>query len=104
MELHTFSSLTKTFLLEYNATMANASCAMVYFNPKTIEHKKLIPITEKDVLEGFGGDNIIITTNTNEILKFLHQQNWHESNLLLMSSGNFDGLDLQKVIQLVLGA
>lgn len=47
LELHTFSSLNENFLNEYKGTMADADVAIVYFNPKTIEHKKLPPITSE---------------------------------------------------------
>src|ERR1035437_4321590 len=58
MELHTFSSLNENFLKEYGGSMALADEAIVYFNPHTIEHKKLKPITEEQVKQAFGGNNI----------------------------------------------
>ena len=53
MELHTFSSLNETFLAEYDGAMNDADEAIVYFNPHTIAHKKLKPITEEQVLNYF---------------------------------------------------
>ena len=93
MELHTFSSLNAQFLEEYNGAMAAADEAYVYFNPHTIEHKKLAPITVDQVKKAFGSDNIHVYTNSAELLDLLLKKNWNHSNLLMMSSGNFDGID-----------
>jgi UDP-N-acetylmuramate: L-alanyl-gamma-D-glutamyl-meso-diaminopimelate ligase len=92
MELHTFSSLKKEFLSHYKDTMKMADVALVYFSPVVVAHKKLEPISRDDVAEGFGG-NIQVLNNTEEVLAFLRLQNWNNSVLLMMSSGNFDGID-----------
>ena len=92
MELHTFSSLKKEFLPHYKDSMAMADTAIVYFSPEVVKHKKLEPITKEMVAEGFGG-NVTVMTETSEILDFIHSKNWNNSALLMMSSGNFDGID-----------
>jgi len=92
MELHTFSSLKKEFLPHYKDAMAIADTAIVYFSPEVVKHKKLDPITKEMVAEGFGG-NVTVMTETSEILDFIHSKNWNNSALLMMSSGNFDGID-----------
>lgn len=92
MELHTFSSLKKEFLPHYKDAMAMADTAIVYFSPEVVKHKKLEPITKEMVAEGFGG-NVTVMTETSEILDFIHSKNWNNSALLMMSSGNFDGID-----------
>lgn len=93
MELHTFSSLNQTFLNEYNGSMENADEAFVYFNPHTIAHKKLEPITEQQVLKAFNSSNIKVYTNSEKLINDLKSKDWNKSNLLMMSSGNFDGVD-----------
>jgi len=95
MELHTFSSLTADFLPEYKDSMKDADEAYVYFNPKTIEHKHLASITPEQVAEAFGGKNIEIFTDSNLLLKKLHSLTYQNKNLLMMSSGNFDGINLK---------
>ncbi|MEY3199748.1 MAG: hypothetical protein RJA13_1706, partial [Bacteroidota bacterium] len=92
MELHTFSSLKKEFLPHYKDAMSMADTAIVYFSPEVVKHKKLDPITKEMVAEGFGG-NVTVMTETSEILDFIHSKNWNNSALLMMSSGNFDGID-----------
>jgi UDP-N-acetylmuramate: L-alanyl-gamma-D-glutamyl-meso-diaminopimelate ligase len=93
MELHTFSSLQKGFLPEYKGAMQAADEALVYFSPAVVAHKRLEPITQKEVIEGFGGVKVV--TQTQEVLAFIKKFDWNNKVLLMMSSGNFDGIDYQ---------
>jgi UDP-N-acetylmuramate: L-alanyl-gamma-D-glutamyl-meso-diaminopimelate ligase len=97
MELHTFSSLNEDFLKEYEGSMALADEAIVYFNSHTIEHKKLKPITEEQVKQAFGGNNIKVYTNSKVLLDDLLKINFVDKNLLMMSSGTFDGIDFKEL-------
>ena len=99
MELHTFSSLNAEFLKEYGGAMDHADRAIVYFNPRTIEHKRLEPITEAQVKQAFGRDDLEVYTDSSKLVQLLKQQNWKNKTLLLMSSGNFDGVDYQDLIR-----
>lgn len=94
MELHTFSSLNESFLEQYKGSMELADEAIVYFNPHTIEHKKLKPINAEQVKNAFGGNNVEVITDSKQITEKLKNQQWVNCNLLLMTSGNFDGMDL----------
>lgn len=102
MELHTFSSLNQVFLNEYKGSMALADEAIVYFNLHTIEHKKLTPITDFQVKEAFGSNNIKVYTNSEVLFSDLLKINFENKNLLLMSSGNFDGIDFKKLSDKIL--
>lgn len=99
MELHTFSSLNEEFLAQYKGSMELADEAIVYFNPHTIEHKKLKAISIQQVQHAFGGRNIKVYTDTANIIADLKKQNWNNTNLLMMSSGNFDGVDFKKLAE-----
>jgi UDP-N-acetylmuramate: L-alanyl-gamma-D-glutamyl-meso-diaminopimelate ligase len=92
MELHTFSSLKKEFLPQYEGAMSAADHALVYFSPEVVAHKKLDPITKEQVWEGFGG-GVQVVNETEEVLRFIHGRDWNNKVLLMMSSGNFDGID-----------
>jgi UDP-N-acetylmuramate: L-alanyl-gamma-D-glutamyl-meso-diaminopimelate ligase len=94
MELHTFSSLKKEFLPHYKDAMKMADVAVVYFSPEVVKHKKLEPISKELVEEGFGG-NITVFNKTEEVLYFLKSQQWNNTTLLMMSSGNFDGINYE---------
>ena len=96
MELHTFSSLKKEFLPHYKDAMNAADVAIVYYSPEVVHHKKLEPISKELISEGFGG-NVIVMNETSEVLDFIHAQKWNNSALLMMSSGDFDGIDYDKL-------
>ena len=104
MELHTFSSLTEDFLVEYAGAMDSADCPWVYFNPKTIAHKKLKGIDEATVKNAFKNDQIRVFTSSAQLQEALMQENWQGTNLLMMSSGTFEGLNLEQLGAQVLGS
>lgn len=97
MELHTFSSLNENFLAEYNGAMDKADVAIVYYNPHTIEHKKLKHITEEQVKNAFARNDLQVFTNSDELMNTLKNQDFRNTNLLLMSSGNYDGVDVKNI-------
>ncbi len=103
MELHTFSSLNENFLNEYKGTMDKADEAIVYFNPHTIEHKKLKPISEDQVRVAFGNPRIKVVTDSKKMFGYLVGANHSNTVLLMMSSGNFDGMNLEQLAQSVVG-
>jgi UDP-N-acetylmuramate: L-alanyl-gamma-D-glutamyl-meso-diaminopimelate ligase len=92
MELHTFSSLKKDFLPQYKGCMEAAHEALVYFNPQVVAHKRLEMISADEVSEGFGG-NITVANATADVLAFIQNKLSENCVLLMMSSGNFDGID-----------
>ena len=94
MELHTFSSLMADFLPQYKGCMAEADVAYVYFNPKVIEHKRLTPITVQEVQQAFGTDNVRVFTDSEALQAELRSLNYHNTALLMMTSGTFDGIDI----------
>lgn len=96
MELHTFSSLKKEFLPHYDGAMNTADEALVYFNPEVVHHKKLEPISIQQVSAGFGG-SVSVKDKTADVLAFIRSQSWNNAVLLMMSSGNFDGIDYDQL-------
>jgi UDP-N-acetylmuramate: L-alanyl-gamma-D-glutamyl-meso-diaminopimelate ligase len=96
MELHTFSSLTKEFLAEYDKTLHAADIPVVFYQEETIAHKRLDPISVEEVKQAFGREDLIVFTNTDELKLFLSQMNLKSKNLLMMSSGNFGGMDVDQ--------
>ncbi len=103
MELHTFSSLKKEFLPQYKHCMDEADVAFVYYNPHTVAHKKLEPITKQQVFESFGKEGLVVTTDSDALFAELQKQDWQNKNLLLMSSGNFDGKGLKEIAVKIVG-
>ena len=97
IELHTFSSLNQEFLSQYKNTMLAADKAFVYFSPKAIEHKKLKMLSENEVQEAFFSKNITVFTDSDKLMAAVKSINFDNKNLLLMSSGNFDGVDFEEL-------
>lgn len=93
MELHTFSSLNKDFLKEYLGAMDTPDIAVVYFSKAAIAHKKLEEITIEQVHAAFGRKDLMVFTASNDLQNYLKSLEWKGQNLLMMSSGNFDGID-----------
>ena len=98
MELHTYSSLNEKFLPQYKNSMEEADTAFVYFNPHAIALKKLPSITPEQVADGFGTKNIQVFTDSNLLWKALKAIDFAEKNLLMMSSGNFDGKNIKELL------
>lgn len=96
MELHTFSSLTKEFLVEYDKAMDEADTAIVFYKKETIEQKRLDPISEEEVKEAFGREDLIVFTDSQALQDHLQSIAWLGKNLLFMSSGNFGGIDVDE--------
>ena len=96
-ELHTFSSLNKGFLSQYRRKLKAADVAVVYFNPLTLEHKRLERLSEDDIRTAFKRDDLKVFTDSSELEAFLKSLTWKDANLLLMSSGTFGDLDLKKL-------
>jgi len=99
MELHTYSSLSKTFLSHYRESMDLADEAIVYFNPHAIQIKKLPSISEKDIMDGFSNQNLEIFNDSKLLWERLISESWKNKNLLMMSSGDFDGMDLSDLAE-----
>lgn len=102
MELHTFSSLKADFLPQYKGSMDAADYAFVYFSPETVKHKQLEPIFEEDVFKAFGNPNLKVFTQSEDIVQALKAISFDRKNLLLMTSGNFGGVDLKALAKSLL--
>ncbi len=93
IELHTFSSLNKEFLAEYAGTMDEADEAIVFIDKKTFEQKKMEPYPA-DVVEAAFARNIKFFNEPILLNNYIKSYKLLKANLLMMSSGNFGGIDL----------
>ena len=101
LELHTYSSLNAEFLKLYKGALESADKAVVFYSPHAVEIKKLEKVTAQQIAGAFERDDLIIYTNPAEFKEFLFSQNLDNTALLLMSSGNYGGLDFEELKQLV---
>ncbi|GAB1856355.1 Mur ligase family protein [Flavobacteriaceae bacterium MHTCC 0001] len=97
LELHTYSSLNTEFLKEYKGALDAADIAVVFYSPHAVEIKKLEAVTHTQIAEAFQRDDLIIYTNPEDFKTFLLSENFDNKALLLMSSGNYGGLDFDEV-------
>ncbi|WP_323788270.1 UDP-N-acetylmuramate--L-alanine ligase [Psychroserpens sp.] len=100
LELHTYSSLNAEFLTEYKGALNAADVAVVFYSPHAVEIKKLDEVTHEQIANAFERDDLIIYTNPDDFKDFLFSQNFDNKALLLMSSGNYGGLDFDEVKKL----
>lgn len=97
LELHTYSSLNAEFLKEYEGALNAADKAVVFYSPHAVEIKKLEEVSFDQIKKAFNRDDLIIYTNPEEFRNYLFSQDLSNSALLLMSSGNYGGLDFNKL-------
>lgn len=102
VELHTYSSLNKKFLPQYKDSLKNAQFPIVYFNPEKVLAKKLEPLSVADIHSAFSNPGITVFENAANLQKFLVEQSWKNKNLLMMSSGNFGGIDMNELSDKIL--
>ena len=97
MELHTYSSLNKRFLSQYVNSMNNADQAIVYFSLEAIKHKRLDPISKEDIQLAFKNENLKVINDKEELINHLKDIYTKNTNLLMMSSGNFNKLNYNEI-------
>jgi UDP-N-acetylmuramate: L-alanyl-gamma-D-glutamyl-meso-diaminopimelate ligase len=102
MELHTFSSLNKEFLNQYAGSMNQADTPVVFLDKETFAHKNMDLFDETLVREAFDNDKLKVITDREVLKSFLINQSWSGKNLLLMTSGNFSGLNLDELTTQIL--
>ena len=103
LELHTYSSLNPDFLKEYKDALKYADKAVVFYSPHAVEIKKLAPVSKQQIYEAFNREDLIIYTNADEFKKFVFNVDLSNTNLLLMSSGNYGGLNFDELKEEVNG-
>lgn len=103
LELHTVSSLSKTFLEQYKGTLDAADKAIVYFNALNgAGTKEYDSITPDYVTATFDKPDLHVFTNVTDLQAYLIQQRDAAQLFLLMSSGTFDEMDLKTFAEKIL--
>src|SRR5690554_369611 len=97
LELHTYSSLNAEFLKEYESALDSADVAVVFYSPEAVQIKRLDEVTAEQIAKSFNRKDLIVYTNPKEFEDYLYQLHLKHAVLLLMSSGNYGGLDLDVV-------
>ncbi|MDN3724821.1 Mur ligase family protein [Aequorivita sp. SDUM287046] len=97
LELHTYSSLNPEFLKEYKGTLEAADSAVVFYSPHAVMIKQLEEIKGEQIEEAFERHDLVVFTNPADFKTYLFSQDYDNTCLLLMSSGNYGGLDFGEV-------
>jgi UDP-N-acetylmuramate: L-alanyl-gamma-D-glutamyl-meso-diaminopimelate ligase len=94
LELHTYSSLNEKFMQEYNGALDHADKAVVFYAKHALELKRMPELPKELVKKGFGKEGLEVMNDRQHLDEWLNQQAYHEANVVFMSSGNYDGLDI----------
>ncbi|HLR38664.1 MAG TPA: Mur ligase family protein [Chitinophagaceae bacterium] len=97
-ELHTYSSLNKDFLPQYEGKMDAADNVAVFYDPHAVKIKKLPFISPEQIKEGFKRQNMEVISTKEELLDFISQQDSDDANLLIMSSGSLGGTTNEDIL------
>jgi len=94
LELHTYSSLNKEFMYQYKGALEKTDIAVVFYSKHALQIKGLPELPESYVVEGFDKNGLLVMTDKIALENWLRAQDYSNTNLVLMSSGNYDGIDL----------
>jgi len=97
LELHTYSSLNAGFLEEYQGALDVADEAVVFYSPDAVKIKGLEEVTADQIAQAFKRKDVKIFTDPKTFQEYLFVQDFENAALLLMSSGNYGGLDFERV-------
>jgi UDP-N-acetylmuramate: L-alanyl-gamma-D-glutamyl-meso-diaminopimelate ligase len=98
LELHTFSSLNQSFLKEYEGAIDKADEAAVFYSQHALQLKRMPELSKEDVLQGFNKPGLQVISEKSELEKWLLNRSYNNASLVLMSSGNYDGIDIGAII------
>ncbi|MFP2996200.1 Mur ligase family protein [Spongiivirga sp. MCCC 1A20706] len=101
LELHTYSSLNKDFIEEYEGALAAADLAVVFYSPKAVAIKRLDNLSETEIKDAFKREDLRVFTQPETFHSFLKEQDFINTSLLLMSSGNYGGIDQMQFEKLI---
>ena len=95
LELHTYSSLNEAFMKEYEGVLNAADEAVVFYSRHALELKRLPELKKEVVAKGFATNGLEVSNDRSELEAWLQGRDYKNSIVLLMSSGNYDGLDIE---------
>ncbi|WGK63591.1 UDP-N-acetylmuramate--L-alanine ligase [Croceiramulus getboli] len=101
LELHTYSSLNATFLQEYEGALDAADEAAVFYSPHAVAIKKLDSVSQEQIEKAFQREDLHVFTEPQAFQDYLFGKQLDQTALLLMSSGNYGGLDFDRIQELL---
>ena len=98
LELHTYSSLNINFLPNYNNVVMNCDEFWLYLDADELKRKGLPEITSEFLISCFNHSNMSIVFDKKILRSKILDVNLSNTNLLLMSSGSFSGLNIDELV------
>lgn len=96
LELHTYSSLNPEFLGQYAHALDALDHAVVFYSEEALKIKRMAPISPELIKEKFQNPNLKVFTDAESLHAYWESLDKTQGAYLMMSSGNFGGLDLKK--------
>jgi UDP-N-acetylmuramate: L-alanyl-gamma-D-glutamyl-meso-diaminopimelate ligase len=96
-ELYTWSSFDKEFLKNYKDTLKDVDVQIIFCDPETAKKKGAIMPLSQEIKDAFNAPNALIFQNSTEVVNFLKNMDWNNTNLIMMSPGNYGGIDVEKL-------
>jgi UDP-N-acetylmuramate: L-alanyl-gamma-D-glutamyl-meso-diaminopimelate ligase len=93
MELHTYSSLNKDFIPQYNGAADGADVAFVFYSHHAMQIKRMPPLDPRWVEGEFHHSAIKAVTEIEELREEVKKIPVEDTVFLFMSSGSWDGTD-----------
>ncbi len=100
LELHTYSSLNENFMSEYKGALDAADVAIVFYSRHALELKRMPFLEPEKVIAGFAKEGLHVATSRDALESIIKTIDTQSKNFLLMSSGNYDGLNILQSLQL----
>lgn len=95
LELHTYSSLNEAFMKEYEGALDKADEAAVFYSKHALELKRMPELPKQVVKAGFAKENVQVFNKRDELEQWLNNLDYQNSVVVLMSSGNYEGIDTE---------
>ncbi|BDD04840.1 UDP-N-acetylmuramate--L-alanine ligase [Aureibacter tunicatorum] len=97
LELHSFSSLNEEFLPQYKDTLLESDEPLIFINQEVAKEKNNFTMTDEDIVKAFNDNRIKVHYVKETLEEKLLNDNYKNTNILLMSSGNFADLPIDKI-------
>ncbi len=97
LELHTYSSLNADFITLYEGALDHADEAVVFYSEAALKIKRMEKLSEDFIKKSFKNDAVKVFTNSEKLKTYLKAMDKNNAVFLMMSSGNYGGLDLVEI-------
>lgn len=94
-ELHTYSSLSPSFMTHYAGCMNPADAVAVFYDPHAVALKRLELVSEQYIREAFDLPDAAVLADAASLIRWLQSAYRPGCVIGLMSSGNFNGINVR---------